>query len=83
VVDCIFGVLYLSNSGDSADTFLGINFLLAALLTVLTWQDLRKRNWTWQAPLVGVSYLFAPLVGLILYALASNRPQGGPAPLTR
>lgn len=83
VSDCIFGLLYLSNSGDNADTFLGINFLLAALLMVLTWQDLRKRGWAWQAPVVGVSYLFAPLIGLILYAIASNRPQLGPAPLTR
>jgi len=46
VVDCIFGLLYLSSEGDSAETFLGINFLLAALLMVLTWQDLRKRGWT-------------------------------------
>jgi phosphoglycerol transferase MdoB-like AlkP superfamily enzyme len=83
VVDCIFGLLYLSSSGDSADVFLGINFSLAALLTVLTWQDLRKRGWTWQAPVVGVSYLVAPLIGLMLYAITSNRPQREPSPLIR
>jgi hypothetical protein len=49
---------------------------------VLTWQDLRSRGWSWQAPVVGVSYLFVPLVGLVLYAFASNRPRQGSAPVT-
>lgn len=49
VIDCGFGILYLSSSGSVADVALGLNFVLAALLTVLTWQDLRSRGWTWRA----------------------------------
>ena len=75
VIDCGFGILYLSSSGSVADVAFGLNFVLAALLTVLTWQDLRSRGWTWQAPLVGLSYLAAPLFGLVLYAMASNKPR--------
>jgi hypothetical protein len=78
VVDCIFGVVALSTSGTVSDISLGLNFTLAALLMVLTWQDLRTRGWTWQAPIVGVSYLAAPLVGLVLYALASGRDRREP-----
>lgn len=75
VIDCGFGILHLSTSGSLADVALGLNFVLAALLTVLTWQDLRSRGWTWPAPLVGISYLAAPLFGVVLYAMASNRPR--------
>jgi hypothetical protein len=82
VLDCVFGVGALTASGTTSEVFLLLNFLLAALLMVLTWQDLRSRGWTWQAPAVGVSYLLAPLVGLVLYAFASNRPRQGPAPVT-
>jgi hypothetical protein len=74
VVDCGFGAIALSTDGSVAGVALGINFVLAALLAVLTWQDLHERNWSWQAPVIGVSYLLAPLIGLVLYALASNRP---------
>lgn len=82
VLACLFGIGSLTTSGTASEVFLLLNFLLAALLMVLTWQDLRARGWTWQAPVVGVSYLFAPLVGLVLYAVASNRPRQGPAPAT-
>lgn len=75
VVDCGFGALYLTTSGSLADAALLLNFLFAALLTVLTWQDLRARDRTWPAPVTGLSYLLAPLVGLVLYAAFSNRPR--------
>lgn len=43
---------------------------------VLTWQDLRSRGWSWQAPLAGVSYVAAPLVCLIAYvALSFREPE--------
>ena len=69
----MFGVISLSSTGAVASVALGLNFILAALLMVLTWQDLRARGWTWQAGVVGISYLAAPLIGLVLYALASGR----------
>lgn len=75
ILDCAFGVIYLTSDGSLADVALALNFILAVLLMVLTWQDLRARGWRWQAPVVGISYLFAPLLGLILYALASGRPR--------
>ena len=78
VLDCVFGVVALSSSGTLSEVSFGLNFTLAALLMVLTWQDLRARGWTWQAPVVGVSYLVAPLVGLVLYALASGRDRSEP-----
>lgn len=78
VVDCVFGIVALSTGGTVASVALGVNFVLAALLMVLTWQDLRARGWTWHAGVVGVSYLLAPLVGLVLYAVASGRPRQGP-----
>lgn len=73
MVCCVFGVISLSAGGTTASIALGLNFILAALLMVLTWQDLRARGWTWQAGVVGISYLLAPLIGLVLYALASGR----------
>jgi hypothetical protein len=75
VIDCAFGATALSTEGSVSGVAFGLNFTLAALLAVLTWQDLRARAWHWQAPLVGLSYLVAPLVGLVLYALASGRPK--------
>ena len=75
VIDCAFGIVSLTSDGSVAEVALMLNFVLAAVLAVLTWQDLRARSWTWQAPLVGVSYVVAPLVGLILYAVLSDRPK--------
>jgi phosphoglycerol transferase MdoB-like AlkP superfamily enzyme len=74
VVACAVGGLSLVTDGALSKTAYGVNVALAVLLAVLTTQDLRRRGLTWQAPLVGVSYVFAPLVGLALYAIASNRP---------
>ena len=78
VVDCAFGAVTLATEGSVAKVAFGLNFTLAALLAVLTWQDLRQRDWTWQAPLIGLSYLVAPLIGLVLYAIASGRPNRRP-----
>ena len=74
VVACAFGGLSLATSGSLSRAAYGVNLTLAVLLAVLTTQDLRRRGLTWPAPLVGVSYVVAPLVGLALYAIASNRP---------
>ena len=45
VVDCVFGLVYLASEGSTAEIALGLNFVLAALLAVLTTQDLRARRW--------------------------------------
>lgn len=73
-MDCAFGLVYLSSTGSTADVALGLNFVLAAVLAVLTIQDLRSRAWRWQAFVVGGSFLLAPLVGVVLYAVTSSRP---------
>lgn len=78
VVCCAFGGLYLAvDDGGLKTMAFVLNAVLAILLAVLTFQDLRARRpqWTWQAALVGLSYIAAPLVGLALYAAASNTPK--------
>ena len=80
VLDCVFGLVYLYSDGSVSNIALGLNFILAALLMVLTYQDLRARGWTWPAA-ASITYLIAPLVGLVLYAALSNRP--GEANLAR
>ena len=74
VVDCAFGATALSTDGATSAIAYGLNFTLAALLAVLTWQDLRSRGSTWQAA-ASVTYLIAPLVGLVLYAAFSGRAK--------
>lgn len=74
VVDCAFGAVALSTDGTTSSIAYGLNFILAAVLVVLTWQDLRARGWTWQCA-ASITYLVAPLVGLVLYAALSNRPR--------
>lgn len=74
VVDCAFGATYLYGpEGLRAPAFI-LNFLLAVVLAVLTAQDLRSRGMRlgW---LVGLSYIAAPLVGLVLYAIFSSKPR--------
>jgi hypothetical protein len=77
VIACGFGAIALTTEGTASATAYAFNFILAALLAVLTWQDLRDRGWTWQSAVIGLSYLAAPLVGLVLYAVASRRPKQG------
>lgn len=74
VLDCVFGLIYLYSDGAVSNLALGLNFVLAALLVVLTYQDLRSRGWSWPAA-ASVTYLIAPLIGLVLYAALSNRPK--------
>ena len=73
VVCCAFGALALKGPESVQGTAYGINVTLAVLLAVLTAQDLRKRGWRF-APLLGATYIL-PLVGLVVYALASNRER--------
>jgi hypothetical protein len=75
VIDCVFGVVALTSDGSTKTTFLMLNFLLAVVLAILTAQDLRHRGWSWRALVIGASYAIAPLVGLIAYAIASDRPK--------
>lgn len=76
VVDCAFGVTALTTDGALSEMAYVFNFTLAVVLMVLTWQDLRSRGWSWQAPLAGVSYVAAPLIGLIAYvALSFREPE--------
>ena len=82
VLDCAFGATALATDGTTSSIAYGLNFVLAALLAVLTWQDLRARGWTWPAA-AGITYLIAPLVGLVLYAALSNRPRRSEASLAR
>lgn len=79
VVACGFGAIALAADGAVSAVAFVMNGVLALLLMVLTWQDLRQRGWTWQSAVVGLSYVVAPLVGLVLYAVASGRPKHGPA----
>lgn len=73
ILDCGFGAVALLSDGDLSTVAYLANFLLALVLMVLTWQDLQRRGWTWQAA-AGVTYVIAPLVGLILYFALSSRP---------
>lgn len=82
VLDCAFGAVALSADGTTSSVAYGLNFVLAALLAVLTWQDLRARGWTWQSA-ASITYLIAPLVGLVLYAALSSRPKRAEASLAR
>lgn len=79
VVACVFGGISLVTDGSASGAAYAVNVTLAALLAVLTWQDLRRRAWsTVPAALIGLSYLLAPLLGLVLYALAGARPKRQP-----
>ena len=82
VLDCAFGVAALTTEGTLAEFAYILNVTLAIVLMVLTWRDLRSRGWSWQAPVVGISYVVAPLVGLIAYIALSSRegPGDSPAP---
>lgn len=73
VVDCAFGLLFLKGPVELRTSALVINVSLATLLAILTGQDLMRRGLRlgW---LVGLSYVAAPLLGLILYAIFSGRP---------
>jgi hypothetical protein len=74
VVDCLFGLLSLSGPDDYRGVALAINFGLAIVLAIFAGRDLMERGirlgW-----LAGLSYLAAPLVGLVLYAIFSTRPK--------
>ena len=74
VIDCGFGLMYLFGPGGARPAMLGVNVALAVLLAVLTGRDLMGRGvrlgW-----LAGLSYLFAPLVGLVLYTVFSGRER--------
>lgn len=76
ILDCAFGVTALTADGALSDLAYVLNFTLAAVLMVLTWRDLRSRGWPWQAPLAGISFIAAPLVGLIAYVALSFREAG-------
>jgi hypothetical protein len=73
VVCCFFGGLSLKGPEGLQGPAYVVNVVLAVLLMVLTYQDLRRRGWAPLAALMSLSYLL-PLVGLVVYALASNRP---------
>lgn len=51
-----------------------VNVVLAVLLAVLTGRDLTRRGMRlgW---LVGLSYVLAPLIGLVLYGIFSTRSR--------
>lgn len=73
VVCCGFGLLALYGSGDFSSFGYVVNFSLAVVLAILTGRDLASRGvrvpW-----LVGLSYVAAPLIGLVLYGVLSARP---------
>lgn len=78
VVCCGFGLLALYGSGTARGAGAAINLVLAAVLAVFTGRDLLARGvrFGW---LIGLSYLAAPLVGLVLYGIFSGRPASAPA----
>ena len=73
VVCCAFGVLGLYGSGVARTLGLLVNGVLALILAVAAGIDLDRRGFR-LAWVVGVSYLLAPLVGLVLYGIFSARP---------
>ena len=80
VVDCGAGALGLWGPHGARSSMLVVNFALAVLLAITTGIDLHARGFRlgW---LVGLSYLAAPLVGFVLYAILSSRPLT-PLPVT-
>jgi len=74
VVCCGFGLLALYGSGGLSTFGYVVNFGLAVVLAIMTGRDLASRGvrvpW-----LVGLSYVAAPLIGLILYGVLSARPS--------
>ena len=78
VVCCVFGVLTLWGPHDFRDAARVVNVSLAVLLAIGTGRDLLKRGWGTIAVLAGASYVLAPLVGFVAYAIASARDYRGP-----
>ena len=76
VVDCVFGLLYLFGPHDARPVMLAVNVALAVLLAILTGRDLQARG-VKLAWLPALSYVFAPLVGLVLYGVLSDREPVG------
>ena len=74
VVCCGFGLLAIKGHDSARTVGLLVNGVLAVALAILTARDLQRRR-VRLAPLIGVSYVIAPLVGLVLYAIFSARPQ--------
>ncbi|MGB8649523.1 MAG: hypothetical protein WCD35_02560 [Mycobacteriales bacterium] len=74
VLDCAFGLFYLFGPHGARSAMLGLNIVLAVILAILTGRDLMARGLRlgW---LAGLSYIFAPLVGLVLYGIFSARPR--------
>ena len=76
VVCCGFGLLALYGTGAARGFGSVANFTLAVLLAILTGRDLASRG-VRLAWAVGLSYVLAPLIGLVLYGILSARePQG-------
>lgn len=73
IVCCGFGLIALTASGAVSASAYAVNFCLAVVLAIWTGRDLAARGvrvpW-----LVGLSYIAAPLVGLVLYGVFSARP---------
>ena len=75
VICCLFGAVAIFGPGRLRGAAYVINFLLAVILAIVAGRDLHRRGFRlgW---LVGLSYLLAPLVGLVLYGIFSVRePQ--------
>lgn len=79
-VCCLFGLGAIFGSGSLRGASYAVNFVLAVVLAIVAGRDLDRRGvrFGW---LVGVSYVLAPLIGFVLYAIFSSRPaRVSPAP---
>ena len=72
VVCCAFGAVAIYASGPIRAVAFVLNFILAVALAIIAGRDLDRRG-VRLAWLVGISYVLAPLIGFILYAIFSAR----------
>lgn len=75
IVCCVFGAVAIFGPDSLRGLGYAVNFVLAVILAIVAGRDLHRRGFRlgW---LVGLSYLLAPLLGLVLYGIFSVRePQ--------
>ena len=80
VVCCAFGLVAVLGDDPWRGPAYAVNFVLAVALAIIAGRDLHRRGMRlgW---VVGISYVLAPLIGLVLYGIFSVRDQQ-PQPIT-
>jgi hypothetical protein len=72
VACCALGAVAIYGGGPIRGVAFVLNFALAVALAIIAGRDLDRRG-VRLAWLVGISYVLAPLVGFVLYAIFSGR----------